>query len=260
MKTLVYSTLSMFACILLCSACEKEAADWTFSTDDTMADLSFNDIYNVMNGEDDANNTLRACANLTLSSTTFPITVTADFNGTTGCGDGRVRSGVLTAVYSGRWNSPGTTVTITTSDYTVNGYRVEGTNIITNTSTTGNPSFSSEIQNGKITTPDGDVILREANKSYEWTEGSATPLDLSDDVWQMAGNASGTTSSGKDYTAEITTPVIKANSCNWIQQGVIEITPSASGSVMRSVNYGPNVCDNIASVSYGNWTANITMN
>lgn len=260
MKTLLYLTGAILSCVILLTACDREAADWTYSSDDTMADISFNDIYTVMSGEDDANNTLRACANLTLSSTTFPITVTADFNGSTGCGDGRVRTGVLTAVYSGRWNSPGTTITITTTDYTVNGYRLEGTNIITNTSTTGNPSFRSEIQNGKVTTPDGDIILREATKYYEWTAGSATPLDLTDDVWQLTGNASGTTSSGKDYTAQITTPVIKANSCNWIQQGVIEVTPSVAGSVARRVDYGPNICDNVVSVSYGSFTTNITLN
>ncbi len=260
MKLLSYFTLVIITSLFIIS-CEKEAADWSYSTDDTMADLSFNDIYNTMSGEDDANNTLRACATLTLSSTTFPITVTADFNSSTGCGDGRVRSGTLTAVYTGRWNDPGTTITITTTDYTVDGYRLEGTNIITNTSTgSGNPSFTSEIQNGKVTTPNGDVILRDATRNYEWIAGSSTPLDMSDDVWQLTGNATGTTSSGKEYTAVITTAVIKAVSCKWIQQGVIEITPTASGSVVRSVDYGPNVCDNIATVSYGTWSTNITMN
>ena len=261
MKLLSYFTVSILACLFLLVSCDKEAADWTYSTDDTMADLSFADIYNTMSGEDDANNTLRACANLTLSGTTFPITVTADFTSSTGCGDGRVRSGTLTAVYSGRWNDPGTTVTITTTDYTIDGYMVEGTNIISNTSTgSGNPSFTSEIQNGKVTTPNGDIILREATRNYEWTAGSSTPLDLSDDVWQLTGDAAGTTSTGRDYTAQITTPVIKAVSCKWIQQGVIEITPSASGSVARTVDYGPNVCDNVATVTYGTWSANITMN
>ncbi len=260
MKLLSYFTLVIITSLFIIS-CEKEAADWSYSTDDTMADLSFNDIYNTMSGEDDANNTLRACATLTLSSTTFPITVTADFNSSTGCGDGRVRSGTLTAVYTGRWNDPGTTITITTTDYTVDGYRLEGTNIITNTSTgSGNPSFTSEIQNGKVTTPNGDVILRDATRNYEWIAGSSTPLDMSDDVWQLTGNATGTASSGKEYTAVITTAVIKAVSCKWIQQGVIEITPTASGSVVRSVDYGPNVCDNIATVSYGTWSTNITMN
>lgn len=260
MKTLVYLTGSILICMLLCMACEKEAADWTYSTDDTMADLSFDDIYTLMSVEDDADNTLRACANLSLSSTSFPITVTADFTGSTGCGDGRVRSGVLTAIYTGRWNAPGTTITIHTTNYAVNGYQLEGTNIISNISGLGSPQFRSEILDGKITTPNGDIILREATKIYTWTAGAATPLDLTDDVWQITGNASGKTSAGMDYTTEITTPITKANSCKWIQHGIIKITPTGSGAVVRSVDYGPNVCDNVASVNYGRWTTNISLN
>lgn len=258
---LSYFMLGIAACLLLTTACEKDVpADWTYSTDDTMADLAFDDIYNTMSGESNDNNNLRACANLILSSTTFPITVTADFNGSTGCGDGRIRSGVITAVYTGRWNAPGTTVTITTTDYTINGYKLEGTNVIENLGlVNGNPTFKSTVIDGKVTTPDGNVILRDAVKEYVWTAGSNTPLDITDDVWQLIGSANGTTRNGNIYTAEITMPIVKANSCNWIQQGVVEVRPTEGGAV-RTIDYGSNTCDNIATVTYGIWSANITMN
>lgn len=261
MKLLSYFTLSIATLLLVTTACEKqEAADWTYSTDDTMADLAFDDVYNAMSGESNDNNNLRACANLTLSGTTFPITVTADFNASTGCGDGRVRSGVITAVYSGRWNATGTTVTITTTNYTVNGYKVAGTNVIENLGTVnGNPTFRSTVTNGQVTTPTGDVIHRDAVKEYAWIDGTSTPLDITDDVWQLTGSANGTTRNGNAYTAQITTPVIKANSCNWVQQGVVEVQP-AGGGVVRKIDYGPNTCDATATVSYGLWSMNITMN
>lgn len=260
MKLFSYFTVSTLACLLLTTACQKEAADWTYSTDETMANLAFDDVYNIMSGESNDNNNLRACANLTLSSTTFPITVTADFNGSTGCGDGRLRSGVITAVYTGRWNAQGSTVTIKTTDYTVNGYKVEGTNVIENLGlVNGNPTFKSTVTNGKVTSPTGDVITRNAVKEYAWIEGVNTPLDVSDDVWQLTGNATGTTRNGNAYTAAITTPIVKAHSCNWIQQGVVEIQP-AGGGVLRTVDYGPNTCDNTATVTYGTWSANITLN
>lgn len=259
MRLLCYFTLSVVVCLFLTTSCNKDAADWTFSTDDTMADFAFNDLYTVMSGESNDNNNLRSCATLTLSSTSFPITVTADFNASTGCGDGRTRSGVITAVYTGRWNQQGTTVTITTTDYTVNGYRIEGTNVIENMGmVNGAPTFKSTVTGGKVTTPTGDVILRDAVKEYAWIAGSGTPLDVTDDEWQLTGTANGTTSSGKQYTAAITTPVIKAASCKWIQQGVVEVTP-AGGGVMRSIDYGPNTCDNVAVVTYGTWSANINM-
>lgn len=260
MKLLSYFTAGITICLLLTTACEKEAADWTYSTDDTMADFAFDDLYQAMSGESNDNNNLRSCATLTLSSTTFPITVTADFNASTGCGDGRTRTGVITAVYSGRWNAAGTTVTITTTDYTVNGYKLEGKNVIENMGlVAGKPTFRSTVTNGKVTTPTGDLIARDAIKEYTWTAGSGTPLDVTDDVWQLTGSANGTTSSGKQYTAQITTPVVKANSCNWIQQGVVEIQP-AGGGTLRTVDYGPNVCDKVATVTYGVWSADINMN
>lgn len=265
MKLFNSFTLSVIAILFLTTACQKDAADWTYATDNTAASFAFGDLYNSMSGESNANNTLRACANLTLDTTQggandpFPVTVTADFTGSTACGDGRTRSGVVTAVYSGRWNTPGTTVTITTTNYTVNGYKVEGTNTITNTTVSGgNPTFRSVITNGKVTTPEGKIILYADTRDYEWIAGSSTPLDASDDGWKLTGNANGTTSSGKQYTANITTPIIKYQSCNWIQQGVLVVTP-VNGGTGYSVDYGPNTCDATAVVTYGMWTFNVTM-
>jgi hypothetical protein len=268
MNLLSYFTFTVIACLLLATSCQQDAADWSYSTDDTMAGLAFDDIYNVMSGEDDNNNQLRSCATLTLVTTpgtTYPITVTAIFGGaTSSCGDGRVRSGTLTAVYSGRWFSTGSVVTITSDaadPYTVSGYVVEGVNTITNTSVVGgSTSFTSVVTNGKVTTTGGDEILRSGTRHYEMTGGVTTPLDVTDDVWQLTGNINGTTSTGKQYTATIdaATPVVKAQSCKWVQSGVIEITP-ASGGVLRTIDYGNGACDSKAAVTYGSWSMDIVM-
>ena len=260
MKQAINFTLGLFLLLFLHVSCEKETPDWTYSTDDTMADMSFADIYYSTSKESNGDTSLRSCATVSYSGQTFPLTVTFDYSAGTGCGDGRVRSGTLTAVYSGRWNQTGTTVSISTNDYTVDGYQIEGTYVISNITTNlGSPKYSTEIQNGKVTTPSGDVILREATKYYEMIAGVSSPFDLTDDVWEITGNAAGTTSSGKTYTANITTPVIKDANCNWIQQGVVEIIPSAAGSIVRKVDYGPNVCDNVVTVSYGSWSMDISL-
>lgn len=263
MKLLNYFTLSMLAVLFLTTSCQKDAADWTYSTDNTAASFAFGDLYNTMSGESNSNNSLRACANITLDTTStgpnapFPITVTAVFTGS-GCGDNRVRTGTVTAVYSGRWNATGTTVTINTTDYTVSGYKVEGTNIIENTTVSGgNPTFTSTITNGKVTTPENKVSLYAGIHNYEWLAGYTT-LNADDDDWKLTGNANGTSSTGKQYTANITTPVLKYHTCDWIQQGVITVTPT-SGGTGYSVDYGPNTCDPTATVTYGLWTFNITM-
>jgi hypothetical protein len=180
MKLIINLTGAILSFMLLLTACEKEVDDWTYSTDDTMTDLNFNDLYNTMRFLNDDNQNSGSCANLTLSKGAFPITVTADFNGCTSCRDKKLRSGNLTAIYSGRWNTPGTVISITTNNYTVNGYKIEGTYIITNTSTSENTSFNSEVQNGKITNPEGTIILRNLNKNYALITDASRASDILD--------------------------------------------------------------------------------
>jgi len=263
MKLLVYLTIGVATILLLVTSCTKDAADWTYSTDNTMSELAFDDVYNITSGGVNSNSDLRSCGTLDIDTTAnswFPVTLTFDYGTGVVCADGRTRSGVLTAVMSDRWSTTGMTCEISTTNYTVEGYQVEGTNTITNQGLiNGNLTFKSEIVGGKVTTPDGDEITREATKYWSWIGGASTPLDVNDDVYQLTGTASGTTRNGDAFNAEITTPVVKAVSCDWVQEGKVEVTP-AGGGVVRAIDYGSGTCDNQAEVSYGNWSMNITLN
>lgn len=248
---------------MLFSACEIENADWTYSTDNTVSEFGFDDVYSVSHGEANSNNNLRSCGTVivdTTAGTYFPVTLTFDFGTSTTCIDGRTRSGKLTAVYTDRWSAVGMTCTVTPDNYKVNNHGVTGTQVITNQGlTNGAPTFKSEITNGEVTLPDGNKITRNATKYWSWIAGASTPLNVLDDVYQLTGTANGTTRNGNAYTATITTPLVKAQNCAWVQEGRIEVTPTGGGTV-RAIDYGNGTCDASAEVSYGRWSSTIVLN
>ena len=259
-----FFSLSLAIVVLaLCTSCEPEPADWTYSTDNTMSDLGYDDLYSISNGEVDANNSLRSCGVISLDSTPntfFPLTMTIDYGTSSVCTDGRTRSGIVTINFSDKWSHTGMTCQIIPNNYIVNGYKVDGEITITNEGLiNGSPTYRSEVKNGVFTTPEGDVILRDCIKYWTWASGASTPFNLSDDVWQVSCSATGTTRNGNAFSASTTSPVLKSNNCNWIQEGIIEVTP-LNGGLTRSIDYGDGDCENIARVSYGNWNMDITMN
>ena len=262
----IYPILTFFTAVIalaVCTSCEPEAADWTYSTDNTLSDLGFDDLYNISNGEASASNSLRSCGSVSLDTTPnsfFPATMTVDYGTNSVCSDGRTRSGKVTINFSDRWSSAGMICSIRPENYIVNGYQVEGEATISNEGlVNGSPTYRSEISNGIFTTPDGEVILRDCVKYWTWASGASTPFNATDDVWQVTCSATGTTRKGNAFTAITTSPIIKSNSCNWIQEGTIEITPQ-NGGLTRQVDYGNGDCDNVAKVSYGNWNMDIMMN
>ena len=96
---------------------------------------------------------------------------------------------------------------------------------------------------GSVTTPEGQIITRTSTREREWVEGLETPLYFWDDVFSITGTASGVNSKGVAYTAEITSPLIKARNCRWIQEGVLSIVTDANTEV---IDYGEGICDNVA--------------
>src|SRR5450755_308212 len=98
------------------------------------------------------------CAIYTFDDSTqgvYPKTLTLDFG--TGCtsADGILRSGKISYLFSGPIISPGTTATVTLTNYVVNGYGIQGQYTITNTSSdVVGISFNTLVVNGIITYPD----------------------------------------------------------------------------------------------------------
>ena len=93
-------------------------------------------------------------------------------------------------------------------------------------------------------------------RTRTWSEGynSATPYD---DVYEIAGTASGTSRSGTTFNAEILTSLVKEVGCRWITKGTLQITPS--GQDLRTLDFGDGTCDSKAVLVVNGVTYNINL-
>jgi hypothetical protein len=240
------------------AAQDNAQAEGYFNDFNTMADEAAQDsalsTFRVVN----PNSLLTACAHVTVVSNPPGGTITITFDNAGGAcyctGDGRWRKGTLTVTYSGPYHSPGTTITMTASNYYVGGdttywYKVEGTRTVTNDglNTSGNPSFSVSVTDAHLTDYTGRTMTWTSNRTREWTAGDST-LIWTDDVYSISGFASGTSFAGTNYSASITSPLIVALNCHWIKGGSFDFTPD--GKAVRSFNFGDGtICDNLATAT-----------
>jgi hypothetical protein len=264
------------------TSCEKSRLNkaTTTSEDNNLAEVGFNDVLKVTEDalkEEDLEGRApgafaqlySGCATVTVTpadTITWPKTITVDF-GTANCtgSDLRTRRGKIIITATGFYREAGTVLTITTDNYYVNDYKVEGTKTITNNgrNTGGNLSYSVVVAGGKITTPDGDIIEWESTRTREWIEGESTTFlshglsGILDDVYSITGNANGTNREGRDFTANITSPLRVELDCRWITQGTVEVQPE--DLKLRTVDFGAGSCDNEATITIDNRTYTIYM-
>lgn len=248
---------------------EEISATQQASADEALSEEQFDDVFNItasMNsglaGED-----LGVGANVSgldeLGSTTptnptrcftvtvvpnipgvFPKTVTIDFgNGCVGR-DGKTRKGKIVSIYTNRMLIPGAKVSTTFVDYYVDSFKVEGTHITENTSTSNMQGWKIQVINGKITNINNSR-WREWNslKNVLQIEGNGTPHFPLDDVYKITGNAQGANSGGHTWSSLVVEPLIKKFVCRWIVQGKLRLTRDGRQALL---DYGNGTCDNIA--------------
>jgi hypothetical protein len=147
-------------------------------------------------------------------------------------------------------------VTITFDQYSVNDYIINGTQTITfNQVGLGIPYVTIET-NGSVVDPDGKESTIVATMTKSWIEGFMTPYDFSDDVYSTTGTASGVCSDGVAYQITITSPLIKAMDCKWVQSGEISLV-FGDNTVVK--NYGEGECDSLANVTINGKTEEIIL-
>jgi hypothetical protein len=226
----------------------------------SVAESSFTEIFKSLSEISEGNAGLRSsCATITIDSIpflSFPKTVTIDY-GSSGCSG---KTGKLTAVFTGKYGAVGTIITITAdSNYTINSHKIKvGTHTITSglsNNSAGHKTFNLSVVGGSIGLPGGSVSWT-SNRSITWIAGDST-LDPTDDVYQITGTSSGTNMNGDVFTSTISTPLTVANSCPWIESGVITIT--TFNKKTRSIDFGSGACDNKATVTLDTTTYNINL-
>lgn len=177
--------------------------------------------------------------------------VTVDFgtNGIT-CRDGRVRYGKFTFKFTNGYKKAGSTVTQTFDGYKVDDRSINNSSTRTitynGTNASGQPYWTI-VANMSITKSNGKVVTWNSNRTRTMIAGYNTPLNWTDDQYEVSGSASGVTGNGTSYTLTINKNLLINIGCKYIQDGIITMT---RGTVSYSIDYGTptssNNCDNQA--------------
>jgi hypothetical protein len=190
--------------------------------------------------------------------------VTIDFGPTDHlCSDLRNRRGQLIVTYSGRYKDSASFHTISTNNYYVDDYQVIFHKTVTNMgrNISGQYWYTVSVNDSIILGTDS-VISWTGSRTRTWYAGYSTP-DRSDDVYLIGGTTTLTRANGHVFTYAIssTDPLKVALSCRWIEAGTVTISSSTFTSGPRTLDYsyGGGGCDDMAQLTIGTHTYNITL-
>lgn len=179
-------------------------------------------------------------------------------DGCTGPG-GHVRKGRIVVEFIGRRYIPGSTVIITTEDYSVDGIGINATRTELNAteSTENAPKFtiSEEIT---ITFLDGTTADRTSTRTRTWNR-MPNPLE---DSWTITGSAFGTTRRGKDYVMTITDALVFKRSCVIDTKFVMPVQGTKELVVdgkKITTNFGDGTCDTKVTITVNGRSKEITL-
>lgn len=189
----------------------------------------------------------------------WPVNVVIDYGtGCTGLND-VVRSGKIILNLSAPRQELQSVRTLTFENYYVNGAKVEGTTVVTNTGPNNNSNvvFSVVLTGGKITFSDSRFIEREFERHREYTAGYLTWWTPWDDKCLITGVAAGTNLNGVSYTALVVNPLEWQAACRFLVSGTIGF--EIEGTEPFELDYGTGECDANATLSRGDETKEITL-
>lgn len=263
---IIILSVIFFMTFYSCKKNEKQVDNQTTSSqDNSIAQNIFQDIKKVV--EEAANDegasiankkagySFGSCATVTVSpawsdTTSWPKVMTIDFGATNCAGvNGNQRRGKLIVTISDRYRNNGSVLSVQPQGFYWNDYLVEGSKTITNNGRNGanNLTFTVNVNNAKITYPDGSVTSWESTRTNEWIAGENTTLfsnglaGVCDDEYLITGSATGVNCAGLPYAVVITSPLRKKICCRWIVSGVVNVTPN--GLPTRTVDFGDGNCD-----------------
>ena len=274
------------------SPAEEEQAVSYSAESETENEVVFNDVFdNVMgvnsevgiggtgifgrvsasNGRDLNMDTLPSCTKVTITqlnaTARFPIKIVIDFG--TGClgKDGHVRSGKIITEYSGRLIEPGSSATTSFEAFKFDDVSVQGRYKITNSTAAGSNQrqFTIDIDDAKLTRPDGNYSLWSSHRVITQIEGNGTPFVPQDDIFKVTGSSHGQVKHGDviyAWRSEITEPLIKKFTCHWISKGIIKVrreTLPTNSPWVATLDYGNGDCDRLATLTINGTTQQIQL-
>jgi len=275
-KFLFLSTALVTVGIFTFTACHKTSGDDVkqidqeagVASDQSTLEKSFSDVQSIADEAGTTGSTnlrllggsvLGGCATVTHDTIAVPHTITIDF-GTTNClcQDGNYRRGEIIVSYTGHYKDSGSVHTISFSNYFVNDNQLTGTKTVTNmgANSSGQPYYNIQINGGVVLANNNGTISWTTTRTRTWVAGYSTP-QWNDDVYNVSGSGSITRANGNVVTVDITSPLVIALNCKWIEQGTVQVTP-ANGNA-RVLDYGTGTCDALATYTVNGHTYNITL-
>jgi hypothetical protein len=254
----LYLSAAVIMLSLFVTSCHREkttAEDTSYATDYAKAEKTINDVQTVAdqaataNGSVALRETTSACAVVTHAASGSDSVTTIDFGATDClCKDGSYRRGQIIITYSGSYTAMGSVHTITFNNFYHNDNHVTGTKTVTyNGLNASGQKYYSIVVNCSITNTNGEVHTANWTRTRTWiTEG--TP-----NVYQITGSGTLVRPNGRTVGVTITSPLVIASDCRWIEAG--SVTHSLPSGLSRTVNYGNSaVCDDVATVTLPNGT------
>ncbi|HEX6222770.1 MAG TPA: hypothetical protein VFZ52_00070 [Chryseolinea sp.] len=275
--------LSLVTSIGLISSCKEEerltASDTQDISEEAITDSYFqdaDDIGGVAIGSpaDDQYNGGRTSGTITISDDRCHCaTVTLESTGTieapkgliivdfgAGCIDAKlnVRKGKLKFAYNGKRFQPGSTVVMTTDNYSINDIKLEGSRTLTNVqgSTNDAPKFNVVLENGKAIFPDGSFAVRESDITWEWIRAANPSNDYL--LIDQASVANGTTRGGRSYAVSLTEGLKYKRFCGIAVDGIKRYIIDEEKEIV--IDYGNGECDKSVTITVNGVTHNINVN
>jgi len=188
----------------------------------------------------------------------YPITINIDYGTGIKTDHGKVISGTVKVVINGDKNTDGSTREITFTNCAVDTIGINGTSIekfIGDNTSTRKITSSSDVT---FTITNGATLVRKGTETSEWLAGVATPEDRDDDKIVITGSITVENTTDKiTYSKTITDGLVKLGDCRNIVAGTVEY--SQGGVVIATLDYGDGTCDEVASLTTGGTTTEITL-
>jgi hypothetical protein len=276
MKTLTTTALVASLFCLGLTACNKKDKDNTALTNEGRENIQYvtfsdqvgldmetafdeglqnadNGVMTPMNGV-----VLGPCVTVSLTLNGNLRTLTIDY-GSQGClcFDGKTRKGKLIAT-AAHFNALNVLRTLTTENYYVNDYHVEGT--ITRNITRDISEHTREaqvVENLTITNPGNTATYSRSatlTRIFDYNM-PGSPIDNTLTTW---GQVNITRPNGNQVTRIVNqaTPLFYKNACHQVVSGIASISTNGNN---YTIDYGNGACDDVATVSNGTntWTINL---
>jgi hypothetical protein len=269
--------LFVAAATLVIAGCKKsttEDSDTTAANENAFAESSYNETGNIADQAGSGSVSLRlapgndnafllsGCCTVQYDTVNHsnPDTILIHFGAAPSysancwCLDGRQRRGTIMVTYTKphyRDSLDVITITFPGNTYFVDNYQIMGTKTITNLGRiSGNPTYNVVVSGTIVKPSSGGSFSWNANRTRTQTAGQNTPFIWNDDIYSFTGSASGNSSDGNHYTAQIIQPVIMNMSCphpRWFTQGILNFTPDSKPT--RVIDFGTGACDNLITVT-----------